>query len=97
MEEFPVDPEGCEHAVWNPDNRQCLDCGHINPEDLPASRLPIDSIVARNHVVYIKSMPSEWYSTNGTKHTDDDIDRFLTGERWARVLRVGDGKNRAPF
>jgi hypothetical protein len=35
--EFPEDPEDCEHSRWNPDNRQCLDCVHISPEDLPPS------------------------------------------------------------
>ena len=35
--EFPEDPEDCEHGRWNPDNRQCLDCGHITPEDLASS------------------------------------------------------------
>jgi hypothetical protein len=30
--EFPEDPEDCEHGRWNPDNGQCLDCGHISSE-----------------------------------------------------------------
>jgi hypothetical protein len=34
---FEVDPEDCEHGRWNPDNRQCLDCGHIDPADLPST------------------------------------------------------------
>ncbi len=24
---FPEDPLECDHGRWNPDNRQCLDCG----------------------------------------------------------------------
>lgn len=29
---FPDDPEDCDHGRWNPDNGQCLDCGHIDPK-----------------------------------------------------------------
>lgn len=32
---FPEDPQECDHGRWNPDNGQCLDCGHIDPKDLP--------------------------------------------------------------
>jgi hypothetical protein len=59
--------------------------------DRPAADLPIDSIVARTHVVYIKTGPL-WHSTNGSTHTDADIDRYLTENR-TRVLRVGTGED----
>lgn len=37
---FPVDPQDCDHPRWNPDNRQCLDCGDIDPSDLPKPDVP---------------------------------------------------------
>jgi hypothetical protein len=32
---FEVDPIDCEHGRWNPDNRQCLDCGHMTTGSNP--------------------------------------------------------------
>ncbi len=32
LPEWPADPEECEHGRWNPDNRQCLDCGEKDEE-----------------------------------------------------------------
>jgi hypothetical protein len=26
---YEVEPRDCEHGRWNPDNRQCLDCGQL--------------------------------------------------------------------
>lgn len=55
----------------------------------PAADMPDGTVIARTHVVYIKYRP-KWHSTNGTKHADADIDRYLAAG--AQVLRVGTGE-----